>query len=70
MYECLPKCVSIYHMYAVPAEARRGHLISGTGVLDGCAPPGSKGAESPGLLQEQHVQSPPCPHSPLVDLAI
>ncbi|KAL6068073.1 hypothetical protein STEG23_001426 [Scotinomys teguina] len=29
-------CISVYHMHAVSMEARRGHLIPGTGVTQGC----------------------------------
>ena len=25
--ECLPVCMSVHHMHAVPMEARRGHQI-------------------------------------------
>lgn len=35
----LPECISGHHVYAVPAETRRGCLSSGTGVTADCELP-------------------------------
>lgn len=49
----LPGYMSVYRMYAVPEESRRGHLLdpSGTGVTDDCG----CWEWNPGLLEEQPV---------------
>ena len=33
--DVLPVCISVHHVHAVPKEARRESMISGTGVTDG-----------------------------------
>jgi hypothetical protein len=32
---CVSAYMTVYHVYAVSEEARRGHCVSGTGVTDG-----------------------------------
>lgn len=44
----LPACIFVYHMYAVPAEARR--CFPGTGTMGGCEPPCGFWAQNQGPL--------------------
>ena len=39
VYECLPACVHVHLMCAVPAENREGIGASGTGAISGCELP-------------------------------
>jgi hypothetical protein len=47
----LPLCMSVHHVHAVPAEARRGHQIPWNGVTRGCELPSGSLEEQPVLLR-------------------
>ena len=54
----LPVCISVYHVQALPKEARIGLWIPGIGVTDGCEPPCGCRESNLGSLEELWEISP------------
>jgi hypothetical protein len=52
---CEPESISVYHMRAVPLEARECVGSSGTGITDGCELPCGSWELNPGPLEKQPV---------------
>lgn len=50
---CGSVCMFVHSMYAIPMEARRGHLIPGTGATNSCESPCGAWELNPGPLEDQ-----------------
>lgn len=48
-YECLPACMNVHHVYAMPKEPGD---FSGAGLIDSCDPPCGWEESILGLLEE------------------